>query len=105
VNPVAIPRRLASLALCAATVTGCANVGRGPIRLTAAGSASARVVSQCMRAHGVANFPQPTDGPGGAALTVDRPPDGSAITVNGIAFSGPTFDSAVQACGLFAGRA
>jgi len=57
-----------------------------------------------MRAHGVANFPEPTDGPGGAALTVNRPTDGSAVTVNGISFSGATFDSAVQACGLFAAK-
>jgi hypothetical protein len=54
--------------------------------------------SQCMRAHGVPNYPDPVKvgGSEGFPGTI-RTPDGS-LTVEGITFSGPAFLAAERAC-------
>jgi hypothetical protein len=54
--------------------------------------------SQCLRAHGVANYPDPVkvNGSEGFPGTI-RNPDGS-MTVEGVTFSGPAFLAAEQAC-------
>jgi hypothetical protein len=54
--------------------------------------------SQCMRAHGVPNFPDPTKGPGGEGLSINATPGSSTIAVNGITFSGPAFQAAAKTC-------
>jgi hypothetical protein len=82
------------VAACASTgSTGTIGAGNNPLAL-----------AQCMHSHGVPNFPDPTNGPGGAGLSVSKTPGGTNLTVNGIMFSGPTFQAAVRACGLFGGR-
>jgi hypothetical protein len=48
-----------------------------------------------MRAHGVPNFPDP--GPKGG-MTVVFIPGSAAVTIDGIAFSGPAFEAAERIC-------
>jgi hypothetical protein len=56
--------------------------------------------AQCMRTHGVPNFPDPgINGQGGLAITQSRRAgSGPSLTVNGVAVSSPAFQSAMQSC-------
>jgi hypothetical protein len=54
-----------------------------------------------MRAHGISDFPDPTQGPGGQGLSISATPGSSALTVQGITFSGPAFQKAEQACSRY----
>jgi hypothetical protein len=69
-----------------------------------ASSDSELAVAQCMRSHGVPNFPDPARGPSGEAFAVSRPPGSSSVSVDGTTFSGPIFQSAVATCRLFVRR-
>jgi hypothetical protein len=62
-------------------------------------------LAECMRSHGVSNFPDPTDGPngGGAGFAISSSPGSSTLTVDGTTFEGPAFESAVKKCKLFGG--
>ncbi|MBO0694434.1 MAG: hypothetical protein J2P58_16130, partial [Acidimicrobiaceae bacterium] len=51
-------------------------------------------LSNCMRSHGVPNFPDATDG----GLTVTQVVGGASMTIDGITFSGPAFQAAEKAC-------
>lgn len=53
--------------------------------------------SRCMRANGLPNFPDPTNGPGGEGLPTSSSSPGT-LTVEGTAFSGPAFAHAEKAC-------
>jgi hypothetical protein len=71
-----------------------------------AGSAAADPqlkMSECMRAHGVPNFPDPTKGSGGEGLSVSQTVGSDRITVGGIPFSGPVFQAAIKTCRFFGG--
>lgn len=48
--------------------------------------------------HGVPNFPDPTVSNGAEGLPVTATPGSSAVTVAGIAFSGPAFTAAEKTC-------
>ncbi len=50
--------------------------------------------AQCMRSHGVSNFPDPSGGH--LNLQVQRTPD--STSVNGVKVNAPAFKSAMQAC-------
>jgi len=66
---------------------------------TNASNPQAVAASQCMRAHGIHNFPDPVKGSGGGVgLSVSRTPGNSTITVGDIPFSGPAFTAAAKAC-------
>jgi hypothetical protein len=81
-------------------LAACGGSGSKP----AAASGSALAISECMRAHGVSNFPDPIVGPSGSpGMSVSSTPGSSTITVEGVAFSGPAFQSAVKVCKLFGG--
>ena len=56
--------------------------------------------SECMRAHGVTDFPDPVrvNGSEGFPNTIGRP-GSSTVSIEGVVFSGPVFDAAVKACG------
>lgn len=56
-----------------------------------------------MRSHGAPNFPDPTKGPGGEGFAISATPGSSVLTVDGIAFNGPAFETAVRTCKLFGG--
>jgi hypothetical protein len=59
---------------------------------------SALKMSQCMRAHGVPSFPDPTESSGGEGLSVSKSPGSQVITVAGVAFTGPAFEAAAKTC-------
>jgi len=61
---------------------------------SAAANGKALQFSQCMRAHGVPNFPDPSGGK--IDLQVQRTPD--STSVNGVQVSGPAFRSAMKSC-------
>ena len=72
------------------------NGGR-PQPPTASQRAAALRFSQCMRSHGVPNFPDPTFAGGGMALELRRD--------SGIDPNAPAFKAAQQACGAPFGKA
>jgi hypothetical protein len=95
-----LPTTLAA-AGCAIAVAACggSNSGIGAVgQTTDTGNASPFALSKCMRAHGVANFPDPTKGPGGEGLSISRSLGSSALTVAGVTFNGPAFQAAAKAC-------
>ena len=51
--------------------------------------------AQCMRSHGVSNFPDPGS-TGRIQLQIQQTPNGTAV--NGVEVNGPAFRSAMQAC-------
>jgi hypothetical protein len=89
-------RRLAVL-LSVAALAGCGSTSNSG---TTTNAASQLALSQCMRSHGVPNFPDPGSGGG---FNVLASPGSSTVTIDGVAFSGPAFESAVKACKLFGG--
>ena len=98
-----------SLSLLAAAVGIAACGSSDPTTTTgAANSASAKrasglAFSQCVRAHGVPNFPDPSsNGQGGIQIQQsDRSGSGSSTKVNGVSVNGPAFQHAMQACRSF----
>jgi hypothetical protein len=98
-------RRLAICALaCAVAVSACGGSGSGSVgATTATGYASPFGLSKCMRANGVTNFPDPTNGPGGAGFngigrSIGGPP---TLIVDGKTFSGPVVAKAEKACSRY----
>lgn len=85
---------------CALAVAACGSSSTS--RATATGSANSDfAVAQCMRAHNVPNFPDPTTGPGGEGFSIRQAIGGSSsVTINGISCSGPAFLSAAKTCHL-----
>jgi hypothetical protein len=88
-----------SLNACGSTgVTGSGTTGDS-------NAGSQLALAECMRAHGVPNFPDPTEGSdgGGAGFSISATPGSSTLTVDGTTFEGPAFESAVKKCKLFGG--
>ncbi len=56
--------------------------------------------ANCVRSHGVPNFPDPTNNRNGgiAIQQSDRAGSGPSTKVNGVPVNGPAFQSAMQAC-------
>jgi hypothetical protein len=67
---------------------------------TVTDAASQLALAQCMRSHGVPNFPDPSSGGG---FSVVASPGSSNLTIDGVAFGGPAFESAVKTCKLLGG--
>jgi hypothetical protein len=84
---------------CAVAIAACGGSSTKPT----ASSNSQLVLSECMRAHGVPNFPDPTVGPGGEGMSVSQSLGSSTVTIDGVSFSGPAFESAEKTCKLFGG--
>ena len=78
-------------------VAACGSTNNGGTTTNASSQLS---LSECMRSHGVTNFPDPNAG-GGFSITGS--PGSSTVTIDGTAFGGPTFKAAVQTCKLFGG--
>jgi hypothetical protein len=85
---------------CALALAACGSSSSKPS--SAAGS-SQLALAQCMRAHGVPNYPDPVKGPGGEGFPITASIGGSTLTVEGIPFSGPVFEAAEKTCKLFGG--
>lgn len=65
---------------------------------TSASNPQALAASECMRAHGVPNFPDPTKGQGGVGISIAITPGQPGMTVDGTHFGGPVFENAVKVC-------
>jgi hypothetical protein len=81
----------------AVVLAGCG----GSHSATTASASSALRLAQCMRSHGVPNFPDPTVGGGGPGFSVAQSPGSLSLNLNGLEFGGPVFTAAEQACKLF----
>lgn len=89
------------IAACGGSGSPVAGVGAGTTESPTA-SNSPVGMSRCMRGHGVAAFPDPSRGPGGSlGLTITMTPGSTALTVDGVSFSGPAFEAAEKACQRF----
>ncbi len=76
---------------CAVAVTAC-GAGYNPAAATNPSTNSALTLSQCMHAHGIKNFPDPTFSTSGSApKTASRLP--------GVSPNSPAFKQAVAECG------
>jgi hypothetical protein len=67
---------------------------------SASAQSSGIAFAECMRSHGVPNFPDPTACSGGGVQiqASQRAGSGQTMTVNGVPVSAPAFQSASQAC-------
>jgi hypothetical protein len=85
-----------SLAACGATRTDTDGGSTSPQspQDAAANNGKALQFAQCMRSHGVPNFPDPTGGR--IDLQVQRSPTGTSV--NGVQVNGPAFQSAMKSC-------
>ena len=82
-----------SLSACGGTSSPGAGGSTSP-QDTAASNSKALQFAQCMRAHGVPNFPDPTGGQ--IDLRVQQTPN--RTTVNGVQVNGPAFQTAMKSC-------
>jgi hypothetical protein len=89
---LAVSGLLASVCLCACGSTNSSG--------TTTNSSSQLALAQCMRSHGVPNFPDPGANGG---FSVVGTPGSPTVTIDGTSFAGPVFESAVKACKLFGG--
>jgi hypothetical protein len=87
-------------ACCVMAVAACGDSGS---KGASAASNPQLKLSECMRAHGVPNFPDPTQGSGGEGLSVSQEVGSDTTTVGGIPFSGPVFEAAITTCKFFGG--
>jgi hypothetical protein len=93
----------AAAVVCAVAIAGCGGSGSSAVQAAATGTNAAnpqaQAASQCMRAHGIRNFPDPVKGSGGGVgLSVTMTPGSPTVTVEGIPFSGPAFTAAAKTC-------
>ena len=85
-----------SLTACGGTSSPGAGGSTSPSDAAASNSKSLQF-AQCMRAHGVSNFPDSPSGTGGHIdLRVQQTPN--STSVNGVEVNGPAFRSAMNAC-------
>jgi hypothetical protein len=86
----------------AVLIAGCgsSNTSSGSNGSGASAQSSGLAFAECMRSHGVPNFPDPTAGSGGGVQiqASQRAGSGQTMTVNGVPVSAPAFQSASQAC-------
>jgi hypothetical protein len=94
-------RKLAALIAAALPLAACGSSGSNPSGAAGTNAAAparynqALQFAQCMRSHGVPNFPDPkANGNGG--MQVESTP--GSTKVNGVSVNGPAFQSAMQAC-------
>ncbi|HWE14776.1 MAG TPA: hypothetical protein VG365_14735 [Solirubrobacteraceae bacterium] len=98
--------RLTAIAGCGVAAAGCGGAGSGGAvgaTTESPNSTSSPIgLSNCMRSHGVTNFPDPTNGPGGEGFNgIERTVSGGPLIVDGITFSGPVAVAAEKACARF----
>jgi len=82
-----------SLSACGGTSSPGAGGSTSP-QDTAANNSKALQFAQCMRVHGVPNFPDPSGGQ--IDLRVQQTPN--STTVNGVQVNGPAFQTAMKSC-------
>jgi hypothetical protein len=95
--------RFAKLLIVATAIAaaGCGSSNSGSTDPSASINRSATIAfANCMRSHGVPNFPDPSsNGRGGLLIQRgQRAGSGASLTVNGVPVNGPAFRSASQTC-------
>ena len=95
---------VAAAATCSLVLVACGSSANKPS--SGSGSYNADVkVAQCMRSHGVSNFPDPTAaaaGQGASGFSIQRTAGSSTFTINGVPMSGPAYTTAAKTCHLAA---
>ena len=94
---------LVAISVCACCAWLLAACGGSSHRAPGAAASAQLRLSECMRAHGIRNFPDPVEGAGGEGLSVSVGVGSETTTIGGIPFSGPAFESAIKACKFFGG--
>jgi hypothetical protein len=90
---------LAALAAASITLTIAACGSSPPTTAASAHPRGAVLLSECMRAHGLTHFPDPTQSAGGLGFNgISATPGVDALTVDGITFAGPAWAAARNAC-------
>jgi hypothetical protein len=94
------PRLATAVLVLAPLLAACGSSSTGSGDSAASPHAKGLAFAQCMRSHGVPNFPDPTAGSGGG-LEIQasrRAGSGPSLKVNGVSVNAPAFQSAQQAC-------
>lgn len=92
-------RTLPSVAACAVFVAACGSGSHASGHSRYGPRSSPYALSECMRANGLTNFPDPTQGsgglgfPGGVIVSIE-----GDLTVDGTTFTGPALKRASQRC-------
>jgi hypothetical protein len=84
-------KRLALILACGLGIAGCGSSSNGDSKNTAKRYSQALAFSQCMRAHGVSNYPDPTSRPGGGVEL-------SIGSNSGVNTEAPAFQPAQTSC-------
>ena len=96
------PHRLIPALLLSAPLLAACGSSSAPGSSAGSDSASTKGVAfaQCMRSHGVPNFPDPSsNGHGGLRYqATQRAGSGPSLKINGVSVNAPAFQSAQQAC-------
>jgi hypothetical protein len=102
----ALRTTLAAAVACSLAIAACGGGGASPPGKSKHSLKNPQLaLARCMRSHGVPNFPDPTVGPGGQqGMSVTMSPGSSTVTVEGVALSGPQFETAKRICKLFGGQ-
>ena len=94
----------AAAATCSLVLVACGSSANKPS--SGSGSYNADVkIAQCMRSHGVSDFPDPTAaaaGQGAGGFSIQRTSGSSTFTINGVPMSGPAYTNAAKTCHLAA---
>jgi hypothetical protein len=88
----------AALAAIALSLAACGSSGSPSNANGATKRSDGLAFAQCMRTHGVPNFPDPGGNGNGGIEIQRRIGSGSSMTVNGVSVSAPAFQSAMQNC-------
>jgi hypothetical protein len=83
-----------AVAGCGSSSSSSYNAGSTGPKDTAASNSQGLKFAQCMRSHGVPNFPDPSGGQ--LDLRVQQTP--TSMSVNGVQVNGPAFKSAMNSC-------
>lgn len=91
-------RILLGACLCAVAVAACGAAAKQGAGSPYGPVSSPASLSRCMRANGLRNFPDPTQGSGGVGFDGLTESSGDTLTVSGVSFSGPALKRAEKAC-------
>jgi hypothetical protein len=91
---------LLAAAVLAAVALPLAACGSGTASASSASSKRDAMLTfaQCMRTHGVPNFPDPGSNGSGGIMIQQRAGSGASMSVNGVAVQAPAFQAAMQSC-------
>ncbi len=100
IRPLTVVLAVGACALALAACGGSGSDPSGSSGSQAAKRAGGLAFSECMRSHGVPDFPDPsTSNGGGVQISASaRAGSGQSLSVNGVPVNAPAFQSAMNAC-------